>query len=425
VIYALALPTLWMIVFLVRYRHSIREARDGWNLGPDVAGATGKGDPGPTAAPAQLPSGACSNVHAAVRRAEPGWAHPPPDEGPESAELRFLRTSLGHLPTSMGLLFASRSPAELANALAGICQRVHGQRSRCAVLLVDGDVARVAASAGMQGADGLVVPLGSGQAGFAARTLVTLDQSDFARLSNLDRAAAAQPTTLPPFDVFFPIIHTGLKHPYGVVAIAGLPVKTTPKAQVIQLVCTMASHALAKVEQETIEHNDVRPDALTGLATRRQFDRLARKALAGDDHPMSVCFLEVDLFHKLTDVHGEALGERILSELGTALRRLLHEDEVAARYAEDEFVLLLRSAAAEALLRCESLRLEIGAKRFSLVDGSDVSVTLSGGIAVRPTDGEDLEALLKSADGRLFESRNNGRNQVTIPGLSMQGGGAS
>jgi diguanylate cyclase (GGDEF)-like protein len=339
----------------------------------------------------------------------------------DAADQAFLRTAFEMFPSCLDLLFSAQSPLEVAEALARICQRLNPV-AKVGVFLIRGEDVLLTASEGLKDvAPDLVVPIGKGQVGFAAKSLVPMDSGDFTLLSNLDRAAAMTPTPLPSFDLFCPIIRPRLGGPQGVVAVSGFSGTASWRARIFQLVCTIASFAIDLADRKLRDRDDVESDPLTGLPTRKEFEHACAQALEeGLQEPLSICILEVDHFQKLTDAHGEVLGNRILAEIGAALTKHVKEGEAAARYGEEEFALLLRASPPQALLRCEALRLEITAKRFAKTDGADLAITLSGGIAVCPGDGNDLEALLQSADQRLYDSRNAGHNQITLPTVSLQ-----
>ncbi len=90
-------------------------------------------------------------------------------------------------------------------------------------------------------------------------------------------------------------------------------------------------------------------DRLTGIANReaivrRVEDRIIRQRRRGDNHPFAVLFVDLNRFKQINDRFGHEVGDRVLIEIGQRLVKRLRENDVAARYGGDEFVVLLDSA---------------------------------------------------------------------------------
>jgi diguanylate cyclase (GGDEF)-like protein len=126
---------------------------------------------------------------------------------------------------------------------------------------------------------------------------------------------------------------------------------------------------------------------------------------------------DVDHFKKVNDLHGHLTGDAVLRHVGAVLMANKRTEDVLARIGGDEFLLLLvgvHATANEAVVLADRLRLRVQDERLSHA-GKDVTVTVSGGLAMYPGDGSTWEALFATADGRLYDSKNAGRNRLSGP----------
>ena len=146
-------------------------------------------------------------------------------------------------------------------------------------------------------------------------------------------------------------------------------------------------------------------DELTGLANRREFSHQLRLHLAraGAHHePLALLIIDIDRFKELNDALGHHAGDAVLAQIGPRLRSVLRNDDVLARLGGDEFAVLLPGArSAEDVGGRIARALE---DRFA-VDGIDVQVVASVGIAVFPQHGQDAETLMRSADVAMYQAK--------------------
>jgi len=154
-------------------------------------------------------------------------------------------------------------------------------------------------------------------------------------------------------------------------------------------------------------------DALTGLPNRLLFiDRLKQALLAvrRNGRRVGVLFLDVDRFKTINDSHGHSVGDHVLQALADRLAGAIREGDTLARFGGDEFATLLpgvgeaRDAATVAERLLGSLREPV------IVDGREFLVTASAGLSLFPSDGTDLETLLKNADTAMYRAKELGRN---------------
>jgi two-component system cell cycle response regulator len=154
-------------------------------------------------------------------------------------------------------------------------------------------------------------------------------------------------------------------------------------------------------------------DELTGLANRRfAVRRLHAEISRARRHAqeLSVVIVDADRFKSLNDRHGHLAGDEVLRGLGERLRGRLREEDVAARFGGEEFLIVLPDTGAEgAAAVAEDIRAAVAAEPFA-VGRFALNLTVSAGYAA--WDGEDLERLVGRADRGLYAAKDAGRNCV-------------
>jgi diguanylate cyclase (GGDEF)-like protein len=173
--------------------------------------------------------------------------------------------------------------------------------------------------------------------------------------------------------------------------------------------------ALASMARTAVTFGEVRglaeirrladTDDLTALPNRRHLDRSLREHLdAARERGTSVALLMIDLdrFKELNDTLGHRAGDIVLEQIGPRLRAVLRSGDVLARLGGDEFAAVLADAAdAEPVGRRIARALEQGVT----VDGIDVRIGASIGIAVFPEHGDDAETLMQRADVAMYQAK--------------------
>ena len=163
-------------------------------------------------------------------------------------------------------------------------------------------------------------------------------------------------------------------------------------------------------------------DPLTNLPNRvLLLDRLihAIALIARNGGQMAVIFLDLDRFKNINDSLGHAVGDKLLVEVAHRLRGVVRASDTVSRLGGDEFVILLpdlehadyAAHIAEKLLRSIADLYDI--------DGRELSITPSLGIALYPADGSDPETLLKNADAAMYFAKERGRNNYQFFAAEM------
>jgi diguanylate cyclase (GGDEF)-like protein len=153
-------------------------------------------------------------------------------------------------------------------------------------------------------------------------------------------------------------------------------------------------------------------DSLTGLGNRLLFKEQLEEALrevSVTPHPLAVLFLDLDGFKAVNDTLGHSVGDLLLKSVATKLRDILPRTDRIARLGGDEFAILQMSVAQPASsIALAEMIIEIIGQPCS-VDGHDVTVGASVGIAVAHPGDMNTENFLKSADLAMYSAKSEGR----------------
>ena len=174
--------------------------------------------------------------------------------------------------------------------------------------------------------------------------------------------------------------------------------------------------------EEQIEYQAYH-DALTGLPNRRLFRDRLTVALAHArrmKHPLAVMFLDLDRFKVVNDTLGHSTGDELLKAIAARLQASLREEDSIARMGGDEFTVLLAdlktpdAAAKIAQKVLDTIALPIQ------IEGTELFITTSIGIALFPSDGDTAEVLLANADHAMYRAKDAGRNsyQMFTPAMN-------
>ena len=182
--------------------------------------------------------------------------------------------------------------------------------------------------------------------------------------------------------------------------------------------------ALSKRNVELQQEADT--DSLTGLPNRGMFDHMllrrieSNRVLASPTHTLGVLMIDLDRFKLVNDTHGHAVGDEVLRQIGTILDKQTRGEDMPARYGGEEFVVLLAQANDfEIGVVADRLRASIEAAEIELPDGALLPVTASiGGALFGEADSDTATSIMARADRRLYQSKQDGRNRVTLTGLT-------
>ncbi|NUZ07156.1 putative bifunctional diguanylate cyclase/phosphodiesterase [Piscinibacter koreensis] len=195
-------------------------------------------------------------------------------------------------------------------------------------------------------------------------------------------------------------------------------------AAVTECLLMLALIAMAAVLLHTLGQSNVRDgpatrrsvtppptvDSLTQLPTRVYFeDRLAAAATKCDasGSRLALLFIDLDGFKPVNDTYGHSIGDLVLEQVGQRLKSMSRGRDVVARVGGDEFLLLLSNVATQESVAQVATRLIDGLSLPYAVDGREVMISCSVGIALYP-DGCSHQKLIARADAAMYSSKRAG-----------------
>ena len=156
---------------------------------------------------------------------------------------------------------------------------------------------------------------------------------------------------------------------------------------------------------EQTEHES-QTDPLTGLANRRSLDRQLEAGMARAtrlQETLSVIVLDLDRLKEINDTYGHEAGDRALRAIGSVLKATVRQNDLCARFAGDEFVVVLWDCPPEhEARRVQELQSAVAAHPFEPRPGVRLSLSISAGPSRYPNDGHSFDELLAAADERMY-----------------------
>ncbi len=180
----------------------------------------------------------------------------------------------------------------------------------------------------------------------------------------------------------------------------------------------LVSRLRVRLERTRVFREQSNRDPLTGLLTRRALTESMQARLAEARRAkrhLSVCFLDLDRFKHINDTYGHAVGDKVLASFGALLGSRFRLPDLRGRWGGEEFLVAFYGEWAESAREILSrVTAEFSHVVFEGGPKERFHVTVSGGIATYPVDGETLEDLVLVADQRLYAAKLAGRNRIRI-----------
>ncbi len=154
-------------------------------------------------------------------------------------------------------------------------------------------------------------------------------------------------------------------------------------------------------------------DPLTGLPNRVLLRDRVTQALATAhrrQEQMALMFIDLDRFKEVNDTLGHATGDALLCHVADEFTRLLREQDTICRQGGDEFAIVLTDVDSAACVAQVVERVMALSNRRASIDGHDLPMSMSVGIAMFPRDGDDFEGLMQCADTAMYRAKAAGRN---------------
>lgn len=158
-------------------------------------------------------------------------------------------------------------------------------------------------------------------------------------------------------------------------------------------------------------------DDLTDLYNQRYLPLVLENEISRANRTQKnfcVLFLDVDYFKSVNDTRGHWIGSKVLVELGRLIKGSVRSSDYAFRYGGDEFVVVLIDSDTHSAEKvAERIRKKVEQTTFS-IDGNDLNVTVSIGLAAYPDHARTSEQVIQMADQAMYHGKNKSRNIVYI-----------
>ena len=174
--------------------------------------------------------------------------------------------------------------------------------------------------------------------------------------------------------------------------------------------------SVVKQQEAQLQHL-AQHDALTGIPNRVLLADRMRQAISQSNRAgklLAVCYLDLDGFKPVNDVHGHEAGDRLLVEMAQRMQGTLRGGDTVARLGGDEFVLLLQDLDSEEECALTLNRLLAAINQPVRLDGQAANLSASIGVSLYPRDDEDADTLLRFADQAMYAAKQAGRGRYTF-----------
>jgi diguanylate cyclase (GGDEF)-like protein len=266
------------------------------------------------------------------------------------------------------------------------------------------------------------VPFGAGKIGWVAAHRIDMLREDWLNPARTegDKIDDNHPSLRP--DIVGPLVHRSMEgeQVLGVLCLGSLGTRPRDEKLMFQLVTNLGSLALFNANLVTRLRGRANTDGLTSLLNKRYFmEELVPRMIyaAGREAQQLALFIfDIDHFKNYNDTNGHPAGDHLLRVLSKLLRSQVRPGDQCCRYGGEEFIVAMPDTNREEAYKvAERIRAAIEAFAFPHQENQPGgSVTISGGVAAMPHDGNSAADLTRHADVALYESKQRGRNLVTM-----------
>ncbi|MCE2571025.1 GGDEF domain-containing protein [Motilimonas eburnea] len=171
----------------------------------------------------------------------------------------------------------------------------------------------------------------------------------------------------------------------------------------------LKDQAISQQEVVSKLERDAYRDPLTRLYNRRWLD----KSFAQRDDSYAIILIDADHFKMVNDNYSHQVGDQVLQELAFILQQSIRSGDYVARYGGEEFVIILAETELDKVVNtAERIRQMVSSHQWQdITPGRNITISL--GVAIRQADA-DAKLIFELADKALYQSKNDGRNRVTL-----------
>jgi len=205
----------------------------------------------------------------------------------------------------------------------------------------------------------------------------------------------------------------------GVIGIGKTRKLAGNESNLMKMIADIAAVALINQTMLGEAKHRANTDPLTGISNRNYFLQMSQTFVekAIRDHTLISIFLfDIDHFKNYNDSNGHDAGDRLLIDLTRLVSGITRKSAVFARYGGEEFIVMLPGISKEdAFIYAERVRDKISQHHFPHREKQPLGcVSVSGGVASFPADGDSIVKVIQLSDAALYEAKAEGRNQIHV-----------
>lgn len=228
-------------------------------------------------------------------------------------------------------------------------------------------------------------------------------------LPALEKALTLSATTCQPFNIVYRIN----SHSDGEIVVNSQgEVECGEDGQPL-LISATTLDITARIKAESEIQQLINYDTLTGLPNRNLLHdrlKLSIAQAAREQHLVGILILDLDRFKGINDTLGHRAGDNLLMTVSKRLAACVRDSDTLARLGGDEFVVVLNNVLHEEAITIVAKKILAIISEPIYIDGHEIYITVSIGIAVYPMNGEDSHTLLKHADLAMYQAKELDRN---------------
>jgi diguanylate cyclase (GGDEF)-like protein len=209
----------------------------------------------------------------------------------------------------------------------------------------------------------------------------------------------------------------------GALVIVGCPFSLDEERKYVSMLVDILSTNLQNASLLNTGISSTSLDLLTGVSNRvfflQRFENEIRRT-ENYRQPLALLMFDIDKFKNINDSFGHSAGDVVLKKLAEIVQKNTRSSDLVGRYGGDEFMVLMTSSNKDSVfIYANHLREKIASTGIMVpLNDTPIHLTISGGLAMCPTDGQSATDLLRAADNALYEAKRKGGNRI-LPAQSI------
>lgn len=195
-----------------------------------------------------------------------------------------------------------------------------------------------------------------------------------------------------------------------------MPIVAPLSFAILAFILTVIVKYLIKSRDFDTQYKLATTDGLTELYNHRYFQEQMQMSVSHAKRyntTFSLIIIDIDFFKKFNDNYGHQSGDAVLRQVAQELKKNVRATDIVCRYGGEEMSIILPNTKnEEAVSIANKLCSIVSSKKMKLSNGRESNVTISLGVSTFGTDGETPAQIIESADKRLYNAKENGRNRV-------------